>query len=98
MRPSTATSALRHTGVVAHVRWTSTLQRVLVEDIRSNGSFMRVTLHEDARVFVVSHWQGDICVAATRIPVTAAPDLIELLVEALAHDGDEMTPPDQDVG
>jgi len=68
---------------MAHVRWTSTLQRVLVEDVRANQAFMRVTLHEDSQVIVVSHWQGDVCVAATRIPVSAAPDLIALLAAAL---------------
>jgi hypothetical protein len=81
------------------VRWTSTLQRLFVEDVRENQAFLRVTVHEDAGVVVVSHWQGDVCVAATRIALTAVPDLIELLAAALdAHEesgqvrGRESTP------
>jgi hypothetical protein len=36
-------------------------------------------------VFVISHWHGDVCVAATRVPVEAAPQLIGLLVKGLAE-------------
>ena len=64
---------------MAVVRWTSTIPRVLIEDVRGNDGFLRVTLHEDTGVIVFSHWVGDTCVAATRVPVSAAPELIELL-------------------
>jgi hypothetical protein len=64
---------------VAHVRWSSTLQRLLIDDVRANGAFMRVTVHEDAGAVVFSHWQGDLCVAATRIPLSALPDLVDML-------------------
>ena len=59
-------------------------RRVVVEDVRRNDTYMRVTWHDDARVFVVSHWRGDVCVAATRIGADAAPDLVTLLVRGLA--------------
>jgi hypothetical protein len=58
--------------------------RVIVEDMRRDDTFMRVTWHESARVFVVSHWRGEVCIAATRVPVDAAPDLISLFVRGLA--------------
>lgn len=64
---------------MAHVRWTSTLQRLLIEDVRANQGFLRVSVHEAAGVVVFSHWQGDVCVAATRVPMTALPDLVEML-------------------
>jgi hypothetical protein len=56
---------------------------VLIEDVRGGDRFLRVTLHRDGGVIVVSHWEGDECVAATRIPIAAAPELIELLQNAL---------------
>jgi hypothetical protein len=68
---------------VAHLRWTAVIPRVLIEDVRAGGRFLRVTVHEDSGVIVVSHWEGDECVAATRIPVGAAPELIELVQEAV---------------
>lgn len=75
---------MRHTLGVAAVRWTSTLERVLIEDVRADGTFLRVTLHADAAVLVFSHWKGDVCLAATRVPVDAARSLITLLEDAAA--------------
>jgi hypothetical protein len=62
-------------------------RRVIVEDVRRDDTYMRVTWHAESGVFVVSHWSGDLCVAATRIPLDAAPDLIQLMVNALAESG-----------
>ena len=62
-------------------------RRVIVEDVRRDDTYMRVTWHGENGVFVVSHWSGDLCVAATRIPLDAAPDLIQLMVNALAESG-----------
>jgi hypothetical protein len=61
----------------------------LIEDVRADGTFLRVTLHAETGVIVFSHWRGDVCLAATRIPVNSAPDLVGLLQEALAT-----SPPD----
>jgi hypothetical protein len=66
-------------------------RRVIVEDVRRDDTFMRVTWHAEDRVFVVSHWRGDVCVAATRVPVDAAPDLVNLLVKGLAESADGLT-------
>ena len=48
---------------------------------------MRVTWHAEERIFVVSHWRGEVCVAATRVPIDAAPELVNLLVKGLAEAG-----------
>lgn len=73
-----------HTERVAEGHWAYG-RRVIVEDVRRDDTFMRVTWHADERIFVVSHWRGDLCVAATRIPVVAAPELVNLLVKGLAE-------------
>jgi len=57
----------------------------MVEDVRRDDTFMRVTWHEESDVFVVSHWRGEVCLAATRVPARAAPDLINHLVRGLAE-------------
>jgi hypothetical protein len=59
---------------------------MLIDDVRGGGRFLRVTIHSDLGVVVISHWQGDECVAATRVPLTAVDDLIELL-RGTAADG-----------
>jgi hypothetical protein len=69
---------------VAEGHW-SLGRRVVVEDVRRDDTFMRVTWHPESNVFVVSHWRGEVCVAATRIPPEAAPDLVNLLVKGLAE-------------
>lgn len=84
---STVNPAIRHTEEVAVVRWSSTLPRVLIEDVRGNDGFLRVTLHEDTGVIVFSHWVGEMCVAATRIPLSAAGELMELLDAASDSEG-----------
>jgi hypothetical protein len=60
-------------------------RRVIVEDARRDGTYARITWHPEGPLFVVSHWRGDVCVAATRVPVEAAPELITLLVKGLAE-------------
>ena len=74
---------------VAQVRGPSNRSRVLIEDVRANGAFLRVTFHDDAQILVVSHWQEGLCVATTRVPVSAAPSLVALLGDALASRSDE---------
>jgi hypothetical protein len=62
----------------------SRAHRVLIEDTREDGQYLRVTWHRDARQFVLSHWRDDTCVAATRIDPAAAADLVRLLADGLA--------------
>jgi hypothetical protein len=57
---------------------------VFVEDARRNGQFLRVTWHGERQQFVVSNWDGTVCVGATRVEVAQAPELVGLLVEGLA--------------
>jgi hypothetical protein len=60
------------------------VQRVHVEDARHNGLFLRVTWHGDRQQFVVSNWDGNACVGATRVPVAEVPALVGVLVTGLA--------------
>lgn len=58
--------------------------RVIIEDARRDGAFLRCTWHEDQSLFVVSHWIDDtVCVGATRIPASDAPEIIGLLADGL---------------
>lgn len=58
--------------------------RVFVQDLRSDGKFLRVTWHPELQAFVVSNWDGDVCVGATRMAVDDAPRLISLLSNGMA--------------
>lgn len=60
------------------------MRRVFVEDARRDGRFLRVTWHPDRRTFVVSTWDGAVCVGATRVAVDDAPALIGVLAGGLA--------------
>jgi hypothetical protein len=60
------------------------VRRVFVEDQRRDGKFLRMTWHPDRRTFVVSTWDGTVCVGATRVPVEQAPAMIEVLARGLA--------------
>lgn len=62
----------------------SGVQRIHVEDARHNGQFLRVTWHGDRQQFVVSNWDGNACVGATRVPVAEVPALVGVLVTGLA--------------
>ena len=58
--------------------------RVLVDDTRRNGAFLRVTWHPEGRQFVVSNWDGQVCVGATRVDVEDAARIMGLLADGLA--------------
>jgi hypothetical protein len=60
-------------------------RRVLVPHALGADEFLRVTWHEQRRVVVFSHWQGDHCVAATPVRVSDLPELAELTAVALAR-------------
>ena len=83
-------SAQAHNVAMADGSW-AFARRVIVEDVRRDDSFMRVTWHEESSVFVVSHWDGEVCCAATRVPVDAVPDLVNLFVRGLAISSDAPT-------
>jgi hypothetical protein len=65
--------------------------RVHLADVRADSAFVRVSWHPEDRQFVVSQWRDNVCVAATRVPVGLAPDLIALLAKGL---GDAAMPPE----
>jgi hypothetical protein len=53
-------------------------------DARTPLRRMQATHHPDQRVVVVSLWHENVCTATFRLPVTDAPELIGVLVDALA--------------
>ena len=57
--------------------------RVLIDDARSHGGFLRVTWHPEAQQFVVSNWEDSVCVGATRVPIEKAPELVTLLLDGI---------------
>jgi hypothetical protein len=59
-------------------------RRVFLPQALGGDEYLRVTWHEDDRVVVFSHWEGERCVAATPVRVAETGDLATLLVEALA--------------
>lgn len=64
---------------------------VLVPQALGADEFLRVTWHEGRRVMVFSHWNGDVCVAATPIRVDDAAELAELVVSAIAQRWSQVT-------
>jgi len=59
-------------------------RRVFIEDLRRDGMFLRVTWHSEHSAFVVSHWDRDVCVAATRVAAKDVADVVALLTNGLA--------------
>jgi hypothetical protein len=59
-------------------------RRVFIEDLRRDGMFLRVTWHPEHSAFVLSHWQQDVCVAATRVAVEDVAPVVALLTNGLA--------------
>ena len=45
--------------------------------------FLRVTWHSEHSAFVVSHWDRDVCVAATRVAAKDVADVVALLTNGL---------------
>ena len=60
-------------------------RRVFVPQALGADQFLRVTWHEQRRIVVFSHWEGDHCVAATPVRVSDIGELAELTVSALAR-------------
>jgi hypothetical protein len=60
-------------------------RRVLVPQALGADQFLRVTWHDGRRLMVVSHWEGDHCVAATPVRVDQLGELAELVVTAFAR-------------
>lgn len=68
-------------------------RRVLIEDERADGKFLRATWHPEGRVFVVSTWDGNVCVGATQVGPAGAADLIRLLADGMADAADPPAAP-----
>ena len=60
---------------------------MLVPQALGADQFLRVTWHDGRRLMVVSHWDGERCVAATPVRVEQLGELAELVVTAFARSG-----------
>jgi hypothetical protein len=58
-------------------------RRVLIADARRNGSYLRTTWHAESGMFVVSTWNGEVCLGAIRVPAADAAELMSLLMDGL---------------
>jgi len=58
---------------------------VLIADARRNGTYLRTTWHAESRMFVVSTWNDDVCLAAIRVPVEDSAELMSLLMDGMAE-------------
>jgi hypothetical protein len=63
---------------------TARRQRVIIEDARRNGHYLRVTWHPELRQFVVSTWHDDVCTGAAQLSAADGAELAALLVDGLA--------------
>ena len=57
---------------------------------------VRVTWHQEDRLFVISHWRDNVCVAASRVDVQDAGPMIGVLVDGLSsavHDPEPIPQP-----
>jgi hypothetical protein len=57
---------------------------VFIEDLRRDGKFMRCSWHGDRGAFVISTWEGDVCVGAVQLKPRDAARLTVALAEGLA--------------
>lgn len=62
-------------------------------DDRTPVRRMTASWHPEVGVVVMSLWAGDHCTHTFRLPIAAAPDLIHLLVDALAEAPPPPEPP-----
>ena len=72
--------------------------RVLIEDARRNGGYLRATWHPDRRMFVLSTWNGDVCTGTVQLPAADAADLIGLVADGLADLAETASPRRPPVG
>ena len=59
------------------------MRRLYVPDRRGGDRYLRVTWHADTSTVVVSHWDGEVCLASTPLLLGDASQMIGLLVGAL---------------
>ncbi len=59
------------------------VRRLFLADRRGGDRYLRVTWHRDTSTVVLSHWEGDVCLASTPLSLSDASQMIGILVEAL---------------
>lgn len=58
---------------------------LVIPDQRGKDRFLRVTWHAETRTVTLSHWNGHICTASSRIALAESSKLIGFLVGTLQH-------------
>jgi hypothetical protein len=61
------------------------VRREWFDDARDDSRRMEVSWHHEEGLVIVSFWAGHLCRATFRMPARDAPDLIHLLVDAVAE-------------
>jgi hypothetical protein len=59
------------------------VRRLFLADRRGGDRYLRVTWHRDTSMVVLSHWDGEVCLASTPLSLGEASQMIGLLVGAL---------------
>jgi hypothetical protein len=67
---------------------------VLIADARGNGTYLRTTWHPESRMFVVSTWNDEVCLAAVRVPVEDSAELMSLLMDGMVETIGDLPRPD----
>jgi hypothetical protein len=55
---------------------------VSVPDARGGDRSVRITVHADRALVTLSHWEGNVCVAADAVPIEDLEPIIDLLTRA----------------
>lgn len=59
-------------------------RRVLVPDAGGRDRYVRATWHDEAGLFVLSTWEGDVCTGAVRVDPADLGELVALLARGMA--------------
>ena len=55
----------------------------MINDVRGDDRYLRVTWHPETHVLVFSHWDGSLCRASTPVRLGDAAKVVELVVRGL---------------
>ena len=61
-------------------------------DVRRSEAWCRITWHEDRLVFVLSNWEGNVCVGATQIAPEQASAMMAVLTQGLVESARPVRP------
>ena len=74
---------LRALGAIIVVGGGVQTHSVVINDVRGDDRYLRVTWHPETHVLVFSHWDGSLCRASTPVRLGDAAKVVELVVRGL---------------